>query len=198
MNSTLQKNRITILLLFAMSIIPFGIAWYLSINTDWVEEGTNNGHLISPVILTSHKDFSGFDEFSQQNLKEIKGRWTLINWVTTNQCEKNCLQALHKSKQLRLMMSKDLVRIRRLVLLTQTPESTKAATWWENDRRLLRAMPTVQLLEKVRRVKANQQLEGSLMIMDPLGNIMMWYAADFDPYDVKEDLAKLLKFSQIG
>jgi hypothetical protein len=34
--------------------------------------------------------------------------------------------------------------------------------------------------------------------MDPLGNLMMQYDPGFDPYDVKKDLKKLLKISQIG
>jgi hypothetical protein len=34
--------------------------------------------------------------------------------------------------------------------------------------------------------------------IDPLGNVMMKYAPDFNPYDAKSDLMHLLKISQIG
>jgi hypothetical protein len=37
---------------------------------------------------------------------------------------------------------------------------------------------------------------GSRFLIDPMGNIMMLYAAGFDPNDLKKDLKRLLKWSQ--
>ncbi len=197
MSNTLIKNRIIIILLFAMTIIPFSIAWYMSVNTEWVAEGTNKGQLIDPVITADHADFTGLDQFSIDNLTERKGRWVLLNLIEQQECTERCLDALHKSKQLRLMMSKDLTRIRRMALLMHPNVSTEASTWWEDDIRLLRTLPSTALKSKIS-AAINGPLEGGLLLMDPLGNIMMWYGPEFNPYDVKADLAKLLKFSQVG
>ena len=38
---------------------------------------------------------------------------------------------------------------------------------------------------------------GSLYLLDPLGNIMMFYAAGFDPNDLKKDLKRLLTWSKL-
>ncbi|WP_305908497.1 hypothetical protein Q9L42_010405 [Methylomarinum sp. Ch1-1] len=197
MNKQQQKNRRIILLLFAMSVIPFLIAWYLSVNTNWLGGGTNKGELINPPLTTEFDEFVGYDQFSKENMQELKGHWVLVNIIPGKQCEQACREALHKSKQLRLMMNKDLTRIRRLVLLLQPVEPARASVWWEDDSRLLRSNPQDSLIQKIKQIRQKMP-DGMLLLMDPLGNLMMQYAPGFDPYDVKKDLGKLLRISQIG
>lgn len=198
MNEQHRKNRRTILLLFAMSVIPFCIAWYLAANTDWTGKGTNKGDLINPPVTTEFAELEAYDQFSRDNLQELKGHWVMVNIVPGSECNEACQDALHKTKQIRLMMNKDLTRIRRLVLLLTPVEPDVAQAWWADDTRLLRAAPTASLLGKIKQIRGNNLSDGLLMIMDPLGNLMMQYEPGFDPYDVKKDLGKLLRISQIG
>jgi hypothetical protein len=192
------KNRRTILLLFAMSVIPFCIAWYLSENQDWLGGGTNMGQLITPPIMTESKNFSGYDGFSRQNISELKGHWVLVNVMPEADCGDACLKAIHKTRQIRLMMNKDLTRIRRMILLMAEVDQEKSATWWGDDSRLLRVKPTSDLVDKIIQLRNGDIPDGVLIVMDPLGNLMMQYDMGFDPYDVKKDLSKLLRISQIG
>ena len=198
LNAQQKKNNRTVIIIFAMSIIPFGIAWFLSSNATWMGGGTNQGQLITPPATTEFVEFVGFDDFSVENLHEIKGHWVLVNVVPSANCNEVCLQAIHKTKQLRLMMNKDLTRVRRLVLVMADTDKTMAQSWWKDDLRLLRAKPAASLSEKLNKIRAAGIPEGMLFLMDPLGNIMMQYEPDFDPYKVKSDLRKLLKISQIG
>jgi len=198
LNEQQKKNNRTIIIIFAMSIIPFCIAWYLSANATWMGGGTNYGKLISPPVTTKFSEFVGFDGFSKENLDEIKGHWVLVNIIPNSDCNELCLQAIHKTKQLRLMMNKDLTRVRRLVLVNSEVEQRIAQTWWNEDLRLLRAKPAKQLLDTLNKIVASNIPEGMLLLMDPLGNLMMQYEPGFDPYKVKSDLKKLLKISQIG
>ncbi len=198
MNEQHKKNKRTIIIIFAMSIIPFGIAWFLSSNVSWMGGGTNQGMLITPPVTTEFNELVGFDDFSVKNLSEIKGHWVLVNVIPNNDCSEVCLQAIHKTKQLRLMMNKDLTRVRRLVLILSEIEQTVAQQWWKDDLRLLRAKPVSSLLEKFKKIRGADIPDGMLFLMDPLGNIMMQYEPAFDPYKVKSDLRKLLKISQIG
>jgi hypothetical protein len=193
-----KKNNRTVIIIFAMSIIPFGIAWYLSSNATWMGGATNNGELITPPITTEITEFIGFDDFSIKNMKEIRGHWVLVNVIPNNTCNTVCQKAIHKTKQLRLMMNKDLTRIRRLVLIIPEIEPELARPWWKDDVRLLRSKPAISLLQKLKRISNPVLPEGMLFLMDPLGNIMMQYEPEFDPYKVKSDLYKLLKISQIG
>lgn len=198
MNGQHKKNKRTIIILFSMSIIPFFSAWVLSKNTDWIEASTNNGQLITPPVTTEIREFIGFDDFSLKNMKEIQGRWVLVNVIPNKDCDSVCLEAMYKTKQLRLMMNKDLTRIRRIVLMLTTVSADDAKQWWKDDPRLLRSTPASSLAQKLKIIKNSKMPEGMLFLMDPLGNLMMQYEPEFDPYKVKSDLYKLLTISQIG
>lgn len=198
LNEQQKKNNRTIIIIFAMSIIPFCIAWFLSANATWMGGGTNYGKLITPPLTTEFNEFIGFDAFSKENMHEVKGHWVLVNIIASKDCSELCLQAIYKTKQLRLMMSKDLTRVRRLVLISSNVEAEAAKLWWQDDLRLLRAKPADALLEKLHKIAGSDIPEGMLLLMDPMGNLMMQYEPGFDPYKVKSDLKKLLKISQIG
>ena len=198
MSKQQQKNRRTIVLLFAMSIIPFGIAWFLSANAEWLEKGTNQGILITPPVITETNEFSGFDAFSTKNMKELKGHWVLLNVLPNKDCNTVCQKAMHNTKQLRLMMNKDLTRIRRAVVIISDVDAEKAKKWWIDDVRLIRVKPAISLLNKLKTIRKKGIPDGILLLMDPLGNLMMQYEPEFDPYEVKRDLRKLLRISQIG
>ena len=194
-----RKNRQLIIGIFAMSIIPFSIAWFLAKNPDLTPSAINKGQLITPVITTERADFSGFDNFSQENLKELEAHWLIVNVIPKTDCGDVCLDALHKSRQLRLMLNKELVRTRRAVLILDANTSAEtAANWWKDDIDLLRLKPNASVIEKLSVLYNGQIPDGALLLVDPLGNFMMQYAPQFNPYDVKSDLMHLLKISQIG
>lgn len=195
-----RKNRQLIIGIFALSIIPFSIAWFLAKNPDLLNSSpTNKGQLISPVITTERTDFQGFDTFSQDNLKELDAHWLIVNVIPKTDCGEICLDALHKSRQLRLMLNKELVRTRRAVLILDTNVVSETATmWWKEDADLLRLKPNAAVIEKLNLLYNGQIPESALLLVDPLGNFMMQYAPQFNPYDVKSDLMHLLKISQIG
>jgi len=195
-NNQLKKNRYTIILVFALSILPFAVAWFLAENPDKVKLGTNNGELIRPPLTTEYSQFSGYDTFSAENLSELKGHWVLINQVQQDQCEQVCQEGLYKTNQITLMMGKDIARIRRLVLITDQAKQPLPQQW-QDDARLLKAVPINALKQTLQQI-AGSDLPGGLLIMDPLGNLMMKYAPGYDPYQVRNDLSKLLRISQIG
>jgi hypothetical protein len=128
-----KKNQLLFLLIVSMSVIPFLIAWYLSNNPNLLNPSTNNGQLIIPPITTENTDFTGFDNFSASNLGELKGHWLITNIITGTDCTESCLEAILKTKQLRLMLNKELARTRRVVLLFNAPDSNNAAQWWLKD-----------------------------------------------------------------
>lgn len=198
MTNQQKKNRRLILIIFGMSFVPFIIAWILSNNPKLFQAKTNNGVLIIPPIVTEKSDLQGADQFSQENMKELSGHWVLVSLVQTSDCNKICQEAIFKSKQLHIMMGKDLTRIRRAVMLPDSISAQQIQQWWKDDPRLLKVRPNLLLLNKITAAVNDSTAGGLLLLMDPLGNIMMQYASDFDPYAVKSDLKKLLSISQIG
>jgi hypothetical protein len=133
------KNRLIILGLFGMTVIPFLVAWGLSKNTALVTGGgVNKGQLIAPVVATDRADFVGYDAFSAQNIGEINGHWLIVNVIPQDHCAAVCLEAILKTKQLRLMLNKELPRTRRVVMLLKGVPEAAAKQYWLKDTLLWR------------------------------------------------------------
>ncbi|MGZ8161733.1 MAG: hypothetical protein ACXWTK_06235 [Methylobacter sp.] len=198
MDKQQKKNRILILVIFSMSIIPFLIAWGLKQNPEILKGRTNNGQLITPPVPTERNDLTGFDQFSADNMTELSGHWLIVNVIPTSDCNERCLEAIYKTKQLQLMMSKDLTRTRRIAIIFKDVAPEIASRWWQEDRFLLKVKPNDALVKKITEIRQGAVPDGMLFLMDPLGNLMMQYEPGFDPYKVKSDLTHLLRISQIG
>ena len=181
-----------------MSIIPFLIAWGLRENPELVKGRTNIGQLITPPVTTERSDLAGFDKFSADNMAELPGHWLLVNVIPNNECNEICVEAIHKTRQLRLMLNKELTRTRRIVILLKDVAPEAASKWWLGDETLLRVKPNDALSKKIAEIRQGNVPDGMLFLMDPLGNVMMQYEPGFDPYGVKNDLMHLLRISQIG
>ncbi len=133
MNEQQKKNQRLIIVIFSMTIIPFLIAWGLKENPGLVKGTTNQGQLVVPPITIAQQDVSGFDTFSANNIKELQGHWLIANVIPNEGCNEVCLEALLKTKQLRLMLNKELPRTRRVVIIYKEPKDDIAAEWWLKD-----------------------------------------------------------------
>lgn len=193
-----QKNRLLILLLFGMTIIPFLIALVFKENPELLASRTNNGQLIIPPVVTDRSEVSGYDSVSAEHIDELKGHWLIINVIPESSCNAMCLDAIHKTRQLQLMLNKDLTRTRRVVLIFGRYSPGDSDQSWLADKTLLKLKPEQSLINKINKINSGQVPDGVLFLMDPLGNLMMRYASGFDPYKVKSDLTHLLRISQIG
>ncbi|MCK9619299.1 MAG: hypothetical protein M0R47_02060 [Methylobacter sp.] len=198
MHNQKSKNHLLILAIFAMSIIPFLIAWGLKENPRLLNGQTNNGQLITPPLTTERSDLAGFDQFSADNMTELTGHWLLVNVIPNDDCNESCVEAIHKTKQIRLMLNKELTRTRRAVMVLKDVAPETASKWWQDDQTLLKVKPNDALIKKLSLLRQGNIPDGMLLLMDPLGNLMMQYEPGFDPYDVKSDLMHLLRISQIG
>lgn len=194
----LHKNRLLIVLIFGMAVIPALLAWIMGGKASFISGRTNKGQLISPVVATERSDLMGFDRFSSDNITELKGHWVLLNVVSQAECNNICLEAIHKTKQLRLMLNKDLTRTRRAVIFFKDVNLATADQWLQDDKVLLRVKPSVAIAKKIAEIRKGKIEDGLLLLMDPMGNLMMQYEPGFDPYKVKSDLMHLLRISQIG
>jgi hypothetical protein len=193
-----NKNRLIILLIFGMSIIPFAMAWILGGKASFIEGKVNKGQLITPVVTTERTDLIGLDTFSANNIAELQGHWLIVNVIPGDNCNNSCLEAIHKTKQLQLMMNKDFTRIRRVVIVFKDIKPETVNQWLQDDKVLLKVKPSEPLKQKLADIKGGNILDSMLFLMDPLGNLMMQYEPGFDPYKVKSDLMHLLRISQIG
>lgn len=199
-----RKNRRLLLILLASFIVPF-IVGDLAYRFGWYGGWqTNHGRPIEPPV--------NFAEFQAQDLagKSLDASFAQKTWwlfyVVPENCDNACRNRLFQMRQVRKALGKEAGRIRQVLVLTGP---LSAAT----DELLRQEFPDFVKIHATReRVDAALQKAvpqasqaGQLYIMDPMGWIMLAYAAEPDEKasvvkaeDILQDLKKLLKASRIG
>lgn len=153
-----RKNRLLVIVIFAMSIIPFAVAWHLSKNVQLLsnEHTTNQGQLITPPVTTEHTDLVALDTVSAQKMNELPGRWLIVNVIGQKTCTAVCLKAMLETRQLQLMMNKDMLRTRRVVVAFDTLVPEAAEQLWLKEALLWR------LLDKGGKNDADYKIDNAL------------------------------------
>lgn len=188
------KNRLKLIFIAGMFALPVISAWLVFNNPHWLEDGEtkNYGELINPAVASKLSDY--VVNGSEIDMGDLKGRWVLVHLDFDGACAENCQKSVHIAHQLNVLLNKDAKRLKRVYLdksdgkasdlLTKAP-GLNVFRW--ND----------ELLETLKS-KVNNLSDGDMLLMDPLGNIMMQYKQDADPYGIQKDLKLLFKASQIG
>ena len=127
---------------------------------------------------------------------EWRGKWHLV-YVSGAACDASCRNALRVMRQLHVSLAKDIDRLQRAwVIDGVAPDGAIAA--------LRQQYPDLQVLnggsEFARHFDAGMTgpAVGRLYLVDPLGNLMMRYPPDVDPYGIRKDLMRLLTYSWTG
>lgn len=198
--SNLRRNRLAILLIALICIVPFAIAWYLAKNPQLVQDRqkSNYGHLITPAGSFEYAEFFQNPITPAETLPEIKGRWVLLQVASSPACGEVCKETAYKTGQLRLMLNKEISRVRRLLLLPAQADAAALRELSAADPTLLIAGLPETLRQRLEAAVGAPLADGMVLLMDPFANVMMWYEPGFDPYGALRDLQRLLKVSQIG
>lgn len=195
------RNRLVISLIITICVVPFALAWYLAQNPEWIETRakTNYGHLIDPPLPLDYAELIGMPISPSEHMNEIKGRWVMVQVAPILACAEACQETAFKTGQLRLMLNKELTRVRRLLLVRGSGEIGSIKALMQSDPTLIIANLTDPIEQKLKSTLAGRPLhEGMVFLLDPFANLMMWYEPGFDPYGALRDLQKLLRVSQIG
>jgi hypothetical protein len=195
--NSLWRNRALIIFIALISIIPFGLAWYYAKNPQLITKRSNYGSLILPPRPIEYGEWLAHPVSGSEQLSEIKGRWVMVH-VISDQCGDRCRETLHKTKQIRLMLNKEIPRVRRLALLGDDSAAAQFAPVLKDDETLLAAVTSEALSQKLVAAVGKPLTEDMVILVDPFGNAALWYDSGFDPYGMLKDLKHLLRASQIG
>lgn len=186
--------RVKLLLILAIAVGPIVLAYvFYFYFRDMAPAGTmNEGHLIQPPLQV--------EDIAAEPGKEIPlGEWAMLI-LTGPDCDENCEQLLYLSRQVHRGLGKDADRVNRFLLVGGRQLSPAFDELIEAEH------PTLQVryhaaapLERVFKDTVESPLEGNyLFLMDPNGNIMMYYTRDLAGKPMLSDLKHLLKISGIG
>ena len=188
-----MSGRKILLGLALIFVLPFTIAATLHL-LNVHPSSRSYGELVSPpkpLQMTVLHDARGKTVSSQQWLK----KWSIVT-VATSACTEPCQTQIHLLKQVNIALDKDVKRVQRVLLMpiTSNVEATSALQKQYPDLLILQGTDA----ETVQFATQFSGAEGSVYLVDPLGNLMMRYPQDINPKGMLTDLKKLLKNSWAG
>jgi cytochrome oxidase Cu insertion factor (SCO1/SenC/PrrC family) len=203
-----RSPRVALLVIAAMFILPLALAWLMYTGTiEFTPSSTRNlGELVEPPQPLAWEDLSfettgaGADSGPDSD-PDLADHWTVL-FTVPGQCEQECVRTVTDLRQVHRALGRLQDRVRLVLLLEAAMGRTSPAE--------LRDIYPVFRLARDDRRKASDTLEaaaarsghpgprsGSAYLVDPLGNIMMFYPAGYDPNQRKQDLKRLLKWSKL-
>lgn len=192
------SKRWMLVLIAMIAAIPFLLAWLYASHPEMIARRSNYGTLIVPAKPLSYAELLVAGESPAARLQEAKGRWILLQVAgPAAGCSQPCAASLQLSRQIRLLLNKDIARVRRMVLMPAGGAALPAEVM-RDDTELLMAQAHPAVVEQLATAIGRPLEDGMLILVDPFANAMMWYPPGFDPYGVLRDLKHLLRSSQIG
>lgn len=195
-----RRSRTQLVLIFALFLLPPVSAWvaWKFMGQAGVDSTTNAGTLVVPARPLS---ISGLYRADGTALPEaaLRGRWTYVVFAGAD-CDERCRQQLYLTRQIRLAMSKDIPRVQRLLVLTRPPEAALAEAFADEHADLQWVVRDGQAQALLQRFRGDGFAPegGEYFLVDPLGNLMMYYDLEVPVSGIVKDLQRLLKISQIG
>lgn len=197
------RSRLALVLLFVIFAAPVILAWLVFyVVPEWQPSGTtNHGRLVEPV-----RPLPAFQIATVANgtIDEtfLRGKWTLVYWLGGN-CDEACMQQLFTLRQVRLAQGKNIDRLQRLMLWAKQDASSAGTDAVQQHYPGLVIAPAIaaeqsHLLGVFAVDGADVLTAGRAYLVDPLGNLMMFWQPGDDPAGIIKDLEKLLKWSGLG
>lgn len=203
-----RRQRRLLIGLALLFFAPLGLAFYLYYgHGTWHPGGrVNAGELIQPArplpalalpLLASGNTQPNF----------LKGKWTFL-YVITGPCTEACRTRLYDTRQVRLALDRDMNRVQRVFIADagccdaqflhdQHPDliviRADAA-----DASLLALLPGLDASAAPTATAGTASTAPRVYLIDPLGNLMMSYAANAKSKGMLEDMKRLLRLSSIG
>jgi hypothetical protein len=183
-----KSGRLQLLLIAAVFFGPLlGAAWlYFQGGALQPDERANHGALLEPVV----------------NLHDVvpgsalpDNRTWLLLYANDGTCEDSCRNALYTVRQSRLMLGKEMDRVERVFLHGDQAPDTLLIT---DEHKGLITLQDAALRTVLDNKKPGTLEAGGYYLIDPHGNLVLYFGPNINPRDMVDDIKRLLKLSRIG
>jgi hypothetical protein len=182
-----KRSKLPLILIALCFFAPVVAAWFLqSPLSDFKATATKNfGDLITPVVPINRQGLQVLQSAQKSN---AEAQWTML-YLPAPDCG-TCAERIELLAHIRQATGRNIDRVNLEVISDRRfdlPPQAQISTF-------LAPAPQWQMLLNTLQLPA----QGGLVILDPLGNAVMRFPADFDGTQVRKDLTRLLKVSQTG
>jgi len=187
---TQKKSRLQLLLVAAVFLGPLVVAaWLYNQGASHAPSGrTNHGELLEPFVNVS-------DHLSALAVAGQQDRGWLLIYANPSSCDEPCRNALYTYRQVRLMLGKEMDRVRRVFL---HGDSLPDTVFLAEEHPGLTTIEDSSLSGLLNNKRPAELPAGGYFLIDPLGNLVMYFQPDLDPAKMVDDIKHLLRLSRIG
>jgi hypothetical protein len=187
MDRRARRNRLLLLGLFAIAFLPLAASHllYLTLRGEQPWATTNHGELLQPPVPVTTLSLRGPGGQPDRAIDGRSGWWLLL--TTAEDCASECEQAAFMLRQLHVLLHRDAPRVQRGIVFN--PQLPGEIRWQDLAERYAPLTPFST---------GEATLREGIYIVDPLGNLMLFYPYSDAGKPVLEDLKRLLKVSQRG
>jgi len=211
------KNKLKLTFLLLITALPVSMATMSFRGA--IEEGAlsstvNKGNLISPpadIGILAMRNLDGepaFKTFEEEIAALAPGQdyeirpWLMI-YVNGANCDTDCEQRLHYLQQLHIALGKNIQRVRRYYLNTDMqPFSDELAERFRADYPSMGLAYTEKATLQANLLSSGVTVEleskSYVLLVDPVGNVMMYYTPEHTAEEIMTDLETLLRSSSLG
>lgn len=190
--------RLALVIIASLFALPLVLAWLMYSGTIEYRpvETRNFGMLVQPPAPMLIEDFEKDDRVSVRR-DELREHWVVV-YVAPDPCSERCLQDVTALRQVHRAAGRNQSRIR-LLAVGRGAADRSGDLQAVYPALMIAGEPGPRLATQLGEIAALDSAapERSLYLVDPLGNIMMFYAAGVDPNDLKKDLKRLLTWSKL-
>jgi cytochrome oxidase Cu insertion factor (SCO1/SenC/PrrC family) len=189
----MNPGRRMLLLLAALFLAPLAISFFMYYGHADLQptKRVNRGELFQPARPLPPLSLTLADG-NRTPADFLRHHWTVL-YAGDGDCDARCRTALHDSRQVRLALDRDMVRVQRVFVASGACCDLEFLKREHPDLLVVRADAAAAGL-----LPLLDAAPGSLYVIDPLSNLILHYAPDAPPKGLLEDLKRLLKLSQIG
>ena len=199
-----RRQRRILIGVALMFFAPLALSFYLYYGKFWHPGGrVNAGELIDPprplpaLALPLASPAAGAGAGAQTNPQFLKGKWTFL-YVQQGRCDEECRRHLYDTRQVRLALDREMNRVQRVFIGDSDCCDLKELLAAHPDLIAVRSSAADDSLLALLPERSGALNSHRIYLIDPLGNLMMFYAADARPKGMLEDMKRLLRLSSIG
>ena len=177
------KSRLQLALIALVFLGPLGIAAWLYTQGSSPSGRTNHGALLEPIVSVA------------EHLSATPDRSWVLLYRNPGECGHACREALYTSRQARLMLGKEMDRVQRVFL---HGDSSPDTVFLADEHPGLITIEDSTLDALLNNKRPAELPAGGYYLVDPLGNLVLYFRPDLDPSNMVDDIKHLLKLSRIG
>ena len=190
-NDRKPRGQLQLALIAAIFLGPLAVATWLYYGGEGLQpEGrANHGILLEPFTnLPEALPDSAFADSGEEK------HWRLV-YINTADCDDACRNGLYTIRQIRLMLGREMERVERVFLHGDAPLDT---LFLAQEHEGLVALGETSLAEFLEGKLPEGTPGNGYYLVDPLGNLVLYFPPSIKPRDMVSDLKRLLRLSSIG